>query len=278
MARSARPPPGCTRITPSAPTPNRRSHRARTSSGLERWGVAHVHQDQEVVAGTVVLGQVERSVLWCRLTHGAGEQSPTPAPSRGISRKRAATAATGSASGSTHTIRGSRRNQAICRRAKARVRRTAWSTASATGMPSSTWAEQLAVAEGLAGRPRQAAGPGGQGADLVQESEVHQPVEPLGDAPVEVGRIGGGSRSARPGSAGSARGPDRSRRTGARLPWSPRGPAPGGAGWTGRSGRRPPGRAGQPVVEGGEGPVLPGAPLRARRRRAHARVTTATSG
>ena len=28
-----------------------------------------------------------------------------------------------------HTIRGSRRNQAICRRAKARVRRTAWSTA-----------------------------------------------------------------------------------------------------------------------------------------------------
>ncbi len=43
-------------------------------------------------------------------------------------------------SGSNHTIRGSRRNQARCRRAKVRVRWTARSTASARGSPSSRWA------------------------------------------------------------------------------------------------------------------------------------------
>ena len=56
-------------------------------------GVVDVHQDQEVVAGTVVLGQVEdgrvSGVGWLIVLV---DQSPTAAPSRGISPKRAAIA------------------------------------------------------------------------------------------------------------------------------------------------------------------------------------------
>ncbi len=114
--------------------------------GVEGLAVLDVDEDDEVVAGAVELGAVQlgaappgrpRSFVRCR--HDAVDQSPAVGAVVPSSRK-SATMPTGSSSGSTHTIRGSRRNHAIWRRAKALVLRTAPATASSSGAPSSTWA------------------------------------------------------------------------------------------------------------------------------------------
>ena len=118
--------------------------------------VLRVDQDQEVVAGTVVLGEPEER----RCREGSGSwRSPTVSHRGGPSASRStwpSTTVTGSSPGSIHSMRGSRRNHARWRLAKARVRRIASSTASDERHPVLDVGQQLAVAEGLAGRPRQA--------------------------------------------------------------------------------------------------------------------------
>ncbi len=128
-----------------------------------------------------------------------------------------------------------------------------------SGHPSLEVGEQLPIAEGLASRPRQAAGPGHQRTDLLQEAEIHEAVEPLGDAPVEVDRVmtdpdqrdrgrrvpfepraEGRERAARP--QGDLEGPDQPSAVG-------RGDAPGG--------HRV--ELDETVVEGPQGAVLSGA-------------------
>ena len=149
-------------------SPRRRPHRSagRTGRGTRSTGrgplPSEVDQDQEVVAGTVVLGEPEEAP--CR---GGGVMAIHDSLSPVAARVRPGRAA-----------RHDRRH---------RVLRRGRSTRSgvppeprllapgegpgppdrlvdrlASGTPSSTWVEQLPVAEGLAGRPRQAAGTGGQ--------------------------------------------------------------------------------------------------------------------
>ena len=109
----------------------------------------------------------------------------------------------GSPSGSSQAIRGSRRNHDRCRRAKARVRRTACCDAlRPAGTPLFDVGQELAVAEGLAGRARQPSRPRGQGPHLVEQPVVQPAVEPLGDPAIDLGRLGGQAELARPRSAG----------------------------------------------------------------------------
>ncbi len=69
-------------MNPSAPTPNRRSHRARTNSGSSgRRSSTSTSTRKSLPAPWCLVRWSERR-LWRRLTHRAGDQSPTPAPSR----------------------------------------------------------------------------------------------------------------------------------------------------------------------------------------------------
>ncbi len=80
---------------PGSPRRRRRRTGGRTgrgpASGSRACRSSSVHQHQEVVAGPVVLGQVEGSgVVASAGAHGAASQSPTLAPASGTSPKRAA--------------------------------------------------------------------------------------------------------------------------------------------------------------------------------------------
>ena len=91
------------RITPSAPTPVRRSQSAATVVGLQRAFVVEVDDHDEVVAGALVLRESQL------VGHASSRYVTHARPPRPSRPARPA---------SNHRIRGSRRNQAICRRAR----------------------------------------------------------------------------------------------------------------------------------------------------------------
>ena len=109
-----------TRIAPSAPTPRWRSHRARDRRLVDRSAVVEVEEHEEVVPQAVVLLEPHQD-----------DQSS----------RRAGSTSRGFPAVPSQVIRGSRRNHARWRRAKARVRRTAASTAASASVSSpARWA------------------------------------------------------------------------------------------------------------------------------------------
>ena len=142
--------------------PKRRSHRARTSAGVQGPAPAGSTRTRKSLPAPWCLVSVQGSGRHGRRV-SLGHQSLTGAGRPGRRARGApASTPTGSSPGASHTIRGSRRNQAHCRRAKARVRRTASATRLGQGHPVLHVGQQLAVAEGLAGGA--ATGPPGRAA------------------------------------------------------------------------------------------------------------------
>ena len=195
MVRSATSPPDCTRMTPSAPTPNRRSHRARTRSrAADRVPSGSTWTRKSLPAPWCLVKR--RSGAAVVGGHGAPPSlSPSAPPAdRGSAGGRGSTAPAVPpepaaddlghrvVAGAIHPIRGSRRNHDRWRRANVRVRRTASSTASVERHAVLHVGQQLPVAQGLAGRPRQPGRAGGQRPHLLEQPVVHQAGEPVADA------------------------------------------------------------------------------------------------
>ena len=280
MARSAPPVPPA---RPGSPRRRRRRTGGRTgraprpaSSGRR---VVDVHQDQEVVAGPVVLGQMERSDRRVAAGSSCWRTVSHRGPSRGTAPQRAATIGHRVVIGLRTTRYGDRGGT---RPSGAGRRRGCGRTASVDGVGQRhallEVGEELAVAEGLAGGPRQAPGAGGQ-ASAPRRGGRHPSAARTARRCAGRGRPGrDGSRPATPGSAGSARARGRRRRTGARPDGDLEGPDqaspvgrldPAGGhrvepGQPVRAGRPAPGAGRAPVGAGG---VEPGA-----------RATAATSG
>ena len=185
---------------------------------LERRGAVDVHQHQEVVAGPVVLGQVERSGRsvsadsWCCRTVSHPGTVSGNLPEEGGNRChrvgiRLQPHDTGIAAEPCHLPPGKGTGAA-----------DGPVDGFVDGHAALDVGEQLPVAEGLAGRPRQAPGPGGQRADLLRGSRAPSDGRTARRC-AGRGRPGrDGSRPTRPGSAGSARVPGRRSRRGGRHP------------------------------------------------------------
>ena len=107
-----------TRITPSAPTPRWRSHRARTWPAAGRTASSASSTTRKSLPAPSCLVQRASPALG-RLSHAASLPPATPRPGADPRRPERPTTATGSSPGSSQRIRGSRRNQAHWRRAKA---------------------------------------------------------------------------------------------------------------------------------------------------------------
>ena len=135
MVRSAPSEPARIRITPSAPTPNRRSHRARTTSGPRAGRSSRSTRTRKSLPAPWCLVRCRGGRWWIGGRHLVLVHSPTPIARwlGDLPEPGPRSHPPGRRDRSNHTIRGSRRNHARCRRAKVRVRRTAWSTASSRG-------------------------------------------------------------------------------------------------------------------------------------------------
>ncbi len=168
-------------------------------------GVVGVQHDQEVVARPLVLGRPHHTIL------AAGVVQPCTSSA-------SSSRAWASALLPAQLTRGSRRNHEAWRRANWRVRRTACSRQSDRGAPLLHVGQDLAVAQRLAGRAREARRTGGQHPHLLDQPALDHAAEPVLRSAASISSGGTGEADLRRAALGIGLEPGSERREGSARP------------------------------------------------------------